>query len=90
VGQGDWGVPADLGRYARTPGRPLPLVLAPIAREPLRLFAPRPDVNVSRSDVDDIDEIAESGEVVGIAGVERKPVGVRDRSDEQVGDASPM
>ena len=42
-------------------------------------------VTVRRSDADDVDEIAEAGEVVGISGVERQAVGVRGGGDEQVG-----
>ena len=45
---------------------------------------------VRRSDADDVDEIAEPGEVVGISGVEREAVGVRGGCDEQVGDTPSM
>ena len=47
-------------------------------------------VTVQRSDADDVDEIAEPGEVVGISGVEREAVGVRGGGDEQVGDTPSM
>jgi hypothetical protein len=47
-------------------------------------------VTVQRSDADDVDEIAESGEVVGIPGVEREAVGVGGGCDEQVGDTPSM
>ena len=47
-------------------------------------------VTVRRSDADDVDEIAESGEVVGISGVERQAVGVRGGGDEQVGNTPSM
>lgn len=47
-------------------------------------------VTIQRSDADDVDEIAESGEVVGISGVERQAVGVRGGGDEQVGNTPSM
>lgn len=47
-------------------------------------------VTVRRSDADDVDEIAEPGEVVGISGVERQAVGVRGGGDEQVGNPPSM
>jgi hypothetical protein len=47
-------------------------------------------VTVQRSDADDVDEIAEPGEVVGISGVEREAVSVRGGGDEQVGDTPSM
>ena len=48
------------------------------------------EVTVHRSDADDVDEIAEFGEVVGISGVEREAVGVSGGCDEQVGDTPSM
>ena len=48
------------------------------------------EVTVQWSNADDVDEIAESGEVVGISGVEREAVGVRGGCDEQVGDTPSM
>lgn len=39
-------------------------------------------VTVQRSDADDVDEIAEPGEVVGISGVEGEAVSVRGGGDE--------
>jgi hypothetical protein len=48
------------------------------------------EVTVQWSDADDVDEIAESGEVVGISGVEREAVSVSDGCDEQVGDTPSM
>lgn len=47
-------------------------------------------VDVQRSDADDVDEIAESGEVVGISGVDSEAVGVRGGRDEQVCDTPSM
>ena len=47
-------------------------------------------VAIQRSDADDMDEIAESGEVVGISGVEREAVGVRGGGDEEVGETPSM
>lgn len=40
------------------------------------------EVTVQRSDADDVDEIAESGEVVRISGVVHEAVGVRGGGDE--------
>ena len=48
------------------------------------------EVSVRESDADDVDESAESGEVVGISGVEREAVGVRGGGDEQVGETPSM
>jgi hypothetical protein len=42
------------------------------------------------SDANDADEITESGEVVGVAGVERKIVRVSGGGDEQVGNTPPV
>lgn len=47
-------------------------------------------ITVQPSDADDVDEIAESGEVVGISGVEREAVSVRGGRDEQVSDTPSM
>ena len=47
-------------------------------------------MTLQRSDADDVDEIAEPGEVVGISGVEREAVGVRGGSNEQVGNTPSM
>ena len=47
-------------------------------------------VTVQGSDADDVDEIAEPGEVVGISGVEREAVGVRGGGDEEVGHTPSM
>jgi hypothetical protein len=38
----------------------------------------------------DLDEVAETGEIAGVAGVEREPVGVGCCRDEHVRDAAPM
>jgi hypothetical protein len=42
------------------------------------------------SDTDDVDEIAQPGEVIGISGVDREAVGVRGGGDEQVGETPSM
>jgi hypothetical protein len=47
-------------------------------------------VTVRRSDADDVDEIAEPGEIVGMPGEESEAVGVRGGGDEQVGDTTSM
>jgi hypothetical protein len=47
-------------------------------------------VTVARSDADDVDQIAEPVEVVGISSVERETVGMSGGGDQQVGDTPSM
>jgi hypothetical protein len=47
-------------------------------------------MNRRSSDAYDVAEIAESGKVGGITGVERKTVGVSGRGDEQGGETPPV
>ena len=57
---------------------------------PCGLYEQRTRVNLQPSDAYDVDEIAESGKVVGMTGVERKTVGVSGGGDEEIGDPPPV